>query len=392
MRDTARLRQEIGKADIPLAPRTMRAQSTVPANEGAGAQPVRAAPSQPVVDAAAPRPMVTAIPTVSGAPVQPATDTEAQPALKLERQTTADNALRPSSVRIEQDRRMSETIPERSPLISRSAALNTAAEEAQTDRLTLRRIREEDGKEAFEGYSRDPKVSPYMTWKPHAALEETVEPLPQARKVAASAAAAYGSVSPQPMRTRTQASETVLQVLAEPREGRELTAERAVAPLARVEQPALTEAVRMQGQSVTVEARDQAAQTQSLQDQIMRVITRQAVLQGKLQVQLNPRELGMLDIEFTHERGGEVQVAIVAREAATRDLLDAALPRLRQSLQEAGVALGQLDVQQENAGRETRREDLPESRVAAHHHEDAANETHSESQKGDGEGLLNVYV
>ncbi len=350
MRDTARLRQEIGKADIPLAPRTMRAQSTVPANEGAGAQPVRAAPSQPVVDAAAPRPMVTAIPTVSGAPVQPATDTEAQPALKLARQTTADNALRPSSVRIEQDRRMSETIPERSPLISRSAALNTAA------------------------------------------VEETVEPLPQARKVAASAAAAYGSVSPQPMRTRTQASETVLQVLAEPREGRELTAERAVAPLARVEQPALTEAVRMQGQSVTVEARDQAAQTQSLQDQIMRVITRQAVLQGKLQVQLNPRELGMLDIEFTHERGGEVQVAIVAREAATRDLLDAALPRLRQSLQEAGVALGQLDVQQENAGRETRREDLPESRVAAHHHEDAANETHSESQKGDGEGLLNVYV
>ncbi len=153
-----------------------------------------------------------------------------------------------------------------------------------------------------------------------------------------------------------------------------------------------TEALRMQSQSVNVEGRDQAAQSQALQDQIMRVITRQAVLQGKLQVQLNPRELGMVDIEFTHERSGEVQVAIVAREAATRDLLDAALPRLRQSLQEAGVALGQLNVQQEDAGRHAHRDELRERGFTETTHGDAASEPGDEASAPDDERLLNVYV
>ncbi len=219
-----------------------------------------------------------------------------------------------------------------------------------------------------------------------------MDPLPQARKLAVSAAAAYSGATAQPARVREQVTESMLQLAAEPKEAREPSAERFVAPLARVEQTMHTEARRLQSQSVNVEGRDQAAQSQALQDQIMRVITRQAVLQGKLQVQLNPRELGMVDIEFTHERGGEVQVAIVAREAATRDLLDAALPRLRQSLQEAGVALGQLNVQQEDAGRHAHRDELRERGFTETTHGDAASEPGDEASAPDDERLLNVYV
>jgi flagellar hook-length control protein FliK len=83
----------------------------------------------------------------------------------------------------------------------------------------------------------------------------------------------------------------------------------------------------------------------AVQDQIMRVMSRQALTQGRLTLQLNPHELGSLDIEFSTEKG-EVQVAIIARETSTRDLLEASVARLRQSLQDVGVNVGQLDIRQ----------------------------------------------
>lgn len=85
----------------------------------------------------------------------------------------------------------------------------------------------------------------------------------------------------------------------------------------------------------------------AVHDQVMRSMSRQALAQGRLTIQLNPRELGALDIEFSTERG-ELQVAIVARESMTRELLDGGLVRLRQSLQEAGINVGDLDVRQES--------------------------------------------
>ncbi len=84
----------------------------------------------------------------------------------------------------------------------------------------------------------------------------------------------------------------------------------------------------------------------AVHDQVMRAMSRQALAQGRLTLQLNPRELGAVDIEFSQERG-ELQVAIVARETAARELLDGALPRLRQSLQDAGISVGDLNVRQE---------------------------------------------
>ena len=90
-----------------------------------------------------------------------------------------------------------------------------------------------------------------------------------------------------------------------------------------------------------------------LQAQITRAMTRQALMQGRISVQLNPVELGAVDLDIATERG-EIQIVMVAREIATRDLLDAGLTRLRHSLQEAGLAVSSLDVRHDNADAQRR--------------------------------------
>jgi flagellar hook-length control protein FliK len=84
-------------------------------------------------------------------------------------------------------------------------------------------------------------------------------------------------------------------------------------------------------------------------EQILKAISRQALARGRFTLQLNPRELGTVNIEFSTERG-ELQVTMITREGTTRDLLDANLVRLRQNLADAGVVLGDLDVRQEHRG------------------------------------------
>ncbi len=200
-----------------------------------------------------------------------------------------------------------------------------------------------------------------------------------------SAAALYGRVQLDAVRRQTTNSEVTI---AEPKVHTEsVVPERVVAPALRVEQTSLPEAVRMQQAMFTPETREQLSQ--SVQEQVMRVITRQAVLQGKLQLQLNPRELGQLDIEFSAERGGEVQVAIVARESATRDLLESALPRLRQNLLDAGVHLADVDLRNgEQQERSQRFDARPQPTPLAESDEVAAPAIIAREP----EGLLSFYV
>jgi len=130
----------------------------------------------------------------------------------------------------------------------------------------------------------------------------------------------------------------------------------------------------------------------AVQDQILRVMSRQALTQGRLTLQLNPHELGSLDIEFSTEKG-EVQVAIVARETSTRDLLEASVARLRQSLQEGGVNVGQLDIRQgdrqsdEQGARESMHQKLATDRSAPGSlHKDGDSQPHVD------EGGIHIYV
>ncbi|MBI2380939.1 MAG: flagellar hook-length control protein FliK [Gammaproteobacteria bacterium] len=61
------------------------------------------------------------------------------------------------------------------------------------------------------------------------------------------------------------------------------------------------------------------------------------------QIQLDPVELGPIDIQLSMS-GGELSVAFQAQHAATREALEQSLPRLREMLGEAGMQLGNVDV------------------------------------------------
>ena len=63
------------------------------------------------------------------------------------------------------------------------------------------------------------------------------------------------------------------------------------------------------------------------------------------QVQLNPRELGPIEIKISVKQD-QAHVQFVAHHATTRDALEAAMPRLRDMLNESGLNLAQSDVSQ----------------------------------------------
>jgi len=53
-------------------------------------------------------------------------------------------------------------------------------EEIRTERLLLRSPRPADAQAIFEEYARDPEVTRYLSWKPHASVEETATFLKEA--------------------------------------------------------------------------------------------------------------------------------------------------------------------------------------------------------------------
>ncbi len=71
-----------------------------------------------------------------------------------------------------------------------------------------------------------------------------------------------------------------------------------------------------------------------------------------LTVALSPAHLGVIDVEVQETRSGELNVAIVTREGVARELLEQNLARLRSALEESGVALGDLEVQQDQRHRD----------------------------------------
>lgn len=67
------------------------------------------------------------------------------------------------------------------------------------------------------------------------------------------------------------------------------------------------------------------------------------------QIQLNPRELGPIEIKISMQND-QTNVNFVAHHATTRDALEAAIPRLRDMFNQQGLDLGQADVSQHSFG------------------------------------------
>jgi len=67
------------------------------------------------------------------------------------------------------------------------------------------------------------------------------------------------------------------------------------------------------------------------------------------EIKLTPPDLGPLEIKISLHND-QTSVSFVATHAATRDALEAAIPRLREMFNEANLNLGQVDVGQRQAG------------------------------------------
>tara|TARA_R110001606_G_scaffold395213_1_gene567035 strand:- start:20931 stop:22229 length:1299 start_codon:yes stop_codon:yes gene_type:complete len=74
-------------------------------------------------------------------------------------------------------------------------------------------------------------------------------------------------------------------------------------------------------------------------------MAREGVQQASLK--LNPANMGPVEVKL-HMHNDQANISFIAQHAATRDALEQALPRLRESFQENGMELAHADVSQEN--------------------------------------------
>jgi flagellar hook-length control protein FliK len=70
------------------------------------------------------------------------------------------------------------------------------------------------------------------------------------------------------------------------------------------------------------------------------------------EISLNPAHLGPLEVRIAMS-GGEMGAQFFSPHAQVREALDAALPRLREMLADAGVTLGQANVREESLSRQS---------------------------------------
>jgi len=74
-------------------------------------------------------------------------------------------------------------------------------------------------------------------------------------------------------------------------------------------------------------------------------MAREGIQQASLK--LNPANMGPVEVKL-HIHNDQANISFIAHHAATRDALEQALPRLRESFQENGMELAHADVSQEN--------------------------------------------
>ena len=107
------------------------------------------------------------------------------------------------------------------------------------------------------------------------------------------------------------------------------------------------------------------------------------------EMELNPARLGTIRIRLSME-GSELQVAMSSQNAGVRDLLEASMPRLRDGLNDSGIALANSTVDQElsqqSSGSQKEQEQQAEAvAVKAKHNSDDIVEQSAQQSSHDGE-------
>ena len=67
------------------------------------------------------------------------------------------------------------------------------------------------------------------------------------------------------------------------------------------------------------------------------------------QITLNPEKLGPIQIKLHMDRDQQMQVSMVAQHGTTKEALEQAVPRLREMLEQAGISIANVDVEQESS-------------------------------------------
>ncbi|MAR90587.1 MAG: hypothetical protein CML06_06865 [Pseudomonadales bacterium] len=110
------------------------------------------------------------------------------------------------------------------------------------------------------------------------------------------------------------------------------------------------------------------------------------------QIQVNPRDLGPIDVKVSLQQD-QAHVTFTSHAAPTRDALEQAIPRLREMLEQNGVALGDVDVRQQDA-RESGQQQQRTGRDSGggSSADPAAEETQSPTVTRQAVGLVDYYA
>lgn len=108
------------------------------------------------------------------------------------------------------------------------------------------------------------------------------------------------------------------------------------------------------------------------------------------QISLNPEKLGPIQLRLQLDRDQMMTVSMSANHATTREALEAAIPRLKEMLTEAGVLFDQIDVQEDSVF------DQPKERntgfASAEQAEDNVTENALMTTQLDSDNLIDFYA
>jgi len=87
------------------------------------------------------------------------------------------------------------------------------------------------------------------------------------------------------------------------------------------------------------------------------------------QITLNPEKLGPVQVRLHVDRDQQVHVMMTAQHGVTREAMDAAIPRLREMFEQAGMNLGSVDVNDQNQFADGEQNDESEQQSTASNNE-----------------------
>ncbi|HEY9018495.1 MAG TPA: flagellar hook-length control protein FliK [Thiomicrospira sp.] len=113
------------------------------------------------------------------------------------------------------------------------------------------------------------------------------------------------------------------------------------------------------------------------------------------QISLNPEKLGPIQLRLQLDRDQMVTVSMTAQHGATREALEAAIPRLKEMLEEAGISFDEVKVEDEDAFEQSNQDQTAESaktNAASVSNTASEGEVESPSVKKQTDNMIDFYA